>query len=79
MRKFFSDIPLVLFAVFGIAWLGWGFWFYGSMISIPFVLVSALVTLVLPIGMVFSGRFRLWHIFVWMTMFGVVLAWFSQR
>jgi hypothetical protein len=84
MRQFFSDIPLLLIAAFGIGWLVWGFWFHGplisTLISVPLVLCSLLVTLGLPviIAFAYAGRFRLWHVFVWITLFAVVLAWLTQ-
>lgn len=80
MRQFFSDIPLLIFAACGLGWLAWGIWYYGSLVSVPLAMALALFTFTFPvfIGLVYSGRFRLWHLFVWITLFAAVLAWFTQ-
>lgn len=81
MRQLWNDFPLVVFAVFGAAWLTYGLWTYGSLVSVPLVVLTALLTIALPviIGCASAGRFRLWHIFVWITLFVAVLAWIAQQ
>ena len=74
------ELPLSLFAAFGIGWLAWGIWWFVSIPRPLALVVCCLITVILPpaVGWVCRYRYRLWHYFAWITLIAAELALFTQ-